>query len=136
MFRTADSFGISKLILSGYTPVPPRPEISKTALGADEFVDWVAFKTVDEAYEMIRKHNYRLVGLEQTTSSIPIQEFTIDHRPVCLVLGNEISGIDEQQLPLLEIEIEIPQYGRKHSLNVSVAAGIALFHLHELYSKK
>jgi 23S rRNA (guanosine2251-2'-O)-methyltransferase len=136
MFRTADSFGISKLILSGYTPVPPRPEISKTALGADEFVDWVAFKTIDEVFKTIVNPNYRLVGLEQTTSSVPIQELTVDHRPVCLVVGNEITGIDDQLLPFLEIEIEIPQYGRKHSLNVSVAAGIALFHLHELYREK
>jgi tRNA G18 (ribose-2'-O)-methylase SpoU len=133
VFRTADSFGINQLILSGYTPRPPRPEISKTALGADEFVEWIDFDDVTSTIDYLRKTNSRLLGLEQTTNSIDIFNLDYSDRPTCLVLGNEITGVDQEILPFLDVTVEIPQYGRKHSLNVSVAAGIALFHLHELY---
>jgi tRNA G18 (ribose-2'-O)-methylase SpoU len=136
IFRSADSFGIDQLILSGYTPRPPRAEISKTALGADEYVDWVCFDTIETALEYINRSHYRFVGFEQTTESIPINDLKYDSKPTCLILGNEINGIDDGILPYLDVTVEIPQYGRKHSLNVSVAAGIALFHLHELYRKQ
>lgn len=135
VFRSADSFGISRIILSGYTPQPPRPEISKTALGADEYVPWSYYNNVDYVLGFLRGDNYRLIGFEQTTESIDIHEFVLDNRPVCLILGNEISGIDDELLPHLDVVVEIPQYGRKHSLNVSVAAGIGMFHLHELHRK-
>ena len=133
VFRSADSFGIDQLILSGYTPRPPRAEISKTALGADEFVNWVGFDDVESVLNYLKQSDYRLVGFEQTTDSIDIYDFKLDHRPVCLIFGNEITGIDNKILPQLDDTVEIPQYGRKHSLNVSVATGVALFHFHELY---
>lgn len=133
VFRTADSFGISMVILSGYTPRPPRPEISKTALGAEEFVPWTGFDSIDSALKMLKSSGYRLVGFEQTNNSIELHELKLDKRPICLILGNEISGIDEEVLPHLDVVVEIPQYGRKHSLNVSVAAGVGVFYMHELY---
>jgi len=133
VFRSADSFGIDQVILSGYTPRPPRAEISKTALGADEFVNWKGFDDIDSVLNYLKPSDYRLVGFEQTTDSIDIYEFKLDLRPVCLILGNEITGIDNEILPHLDDTVEIPQYGRKHSLNVSVATGVALYHFHELY---
>lgn len=136
VFRSADSFGINKIILSGYTPRPPRAEISKTALGADEFVKWVEFEDIDSTLKYLSKDNYRLVGFEQTSDSIEIHELGFDSRPVCLILGSEITGIDDEIIPNLDVTVEIPQYGRKHSLNVSVATGIALFHLHEVYRRQ
>lgn len=135
VFRSADSFGIGKIILSGYTPRPPRAEISKTALGADEFVDWIGFEDVKSTLNHLERENYRLVGFEQTSESIDIHELEFVERPTCIIVGNEITGIDDEILPQLDVTVEIPQYGRKHSLNVSVATGVALFHLHEVYRK-
>ncbi len=134
VFRTADAFGIKEIILSGYTPIPPRPEITKTALGAEKSVKWSSFLTILDANLYLKELNYLLVGLEQTDSSIlinnlPIQEST----KICLISGNEITGIDYQIIPILDHIVEIPQYGKKHSLNVSIATGIALFSIHELY---
>ena len=134
VFRTADAFGIKEIILSGYTPIPPRPEITKTALGAEKSVKWSSFLTILDANLYLKELNYLLVGLEQTDSSIlinnlPIQEST----KICLISGNEITGIDDQIIPILDHIVEIPQYGKKHSLNVSIATGIALFSIHELY---
>jgi tRNA G18 (ribose-2'-O)-methylase SpoU len=134
VFRTADAFGIKEIILSGYTPIPPRPEITKTALGAEKSVKWSSFLTILDANLYLKELNYLLVGLEQTDSSIlinnlPIQEST----KICLISGNEITGIDDQIIPNLNHVVEIPQYGKKHSLNVSVATGIALFSIHELF---
>lgn len=135
VFRSADSFGISKIVLSGYTPQPPRAEISKTALGADECVTWIGFDDVKSTLDFLKTSDYRLVGFEQTNESIDIHNLEYDSRPTCLIFGNEISGIDDEIIPNLDLTVEIPQYGRKHSLNVSVAAGIGLFHLHEVYRK-
>ena len=134
VFRTADAFGIKEIILSGYTPIPPRPEITKTALGAEKSVKWSSFLTILDANLYLKELNYLLVGLEQTDSSIlinnlPIQEST----KICLISGNEITGIDDQIIPILDHIVEIPQYGKKHPLNVSIATGIALFSIHELY---
>lgn len=134
IFRTADAFGIKGLILSGYTPQPPRAEISKTALGADEYVHWIYFSNIDQVLDYLREENYILVGLEQTTASIPIYDLRLKKNDkVCLVLGHEISGIDDEIMQFVHKFVEIPQYGRKHSFNVSVSAGIALSFLHENY---
>ena len=134
VFRTSDAFGIKEILLSGYTPVPPRPEISKTALGADQSVTWKSFVQIDDVLNYLKGQNYELVGLEQTDSSILINNLPIQHTSrICLISGNEITGIDDQIIPQLDYVVEIPQYGKKHSLNVSVATGIALFSIHELF---
>lgn len=126
-FRSADAFGIKELWLSGFTPAPPRPEISKTAIGAEEHVPWKQIKNEEKAISELKKLNYTLLGLEQTDQSILIQKYRITEKPICLILGNEVTGIDAELLPYLDNSIEIPQFGMKHSLNVSVAAGVALY---------
>ncbi|TVQ66755.1 MAG: TrmH family RNA methyltransferase [Balneolaceae bacterium] len=126
-FRCADAFGVKELWLSGYTPVPPRPEITKTAIGAEEHVSWKKVTSITDGIGQLRQDGYRIVGLEQTSRSQLIQNFNPGNQPLCLVLGNEVSGIDESLLAVLDDTVEIPQFGMKHSLNVSVAAGIALY---------
>jgi 23S rRNA (guanosine2251-2'-O)-methyltransferase len=133
-FRTADAFGIRKLILSGYTPTPPRTEISKTALGADEFVDWQYFPDNETVLDYLKSGGLELIALEQTSASIPVSSLEIRlDASYCLVYGNEISGVDEAVLRQAGQVAEIPQYGRKHSFNISVTVGISLFALHEIY---
>lgn len=131
-FRSGDAFGISELILTGYTPTPPRAEINKTAIGAEEFVQWSHYEDGAEAIKSLKKDGYYLVGLEQTTSSTPLPDFeAAAHEKICLVFGNEITGIDDDILPLIDEFVVIPQFGQKHSLNVSVAAGVVLYGLLE-----
>lgn len=127
LFRSADAFGVRSLWLSGYTPAPPRPEISKTALGAEESVPWRHLGDPLPELQALRRRGYEIIGLEQAVGS----ELLTTHRPasdrVCLILGNEVIGISEELVPLIDRFVEIPQFGEKHSLNVSVAAGVALY---------
>ena len=130
--RSCDAFGISELILSGYTPAPPRPEISKTAIGAEEFVSWSNWSDFKELSSKLKSQGYTIVGLEQTDQSILLPEFDpSDIDKMCLVMGNEVTGIDDDVLPFIDQFISIPQFGNKHSLNVSVAGGILLYSLLE-----
>lgn len=126
-FRSADAFGIKELWLSGYTPTPPRPEITKTAIGAEEHVSWTSFSNEKEPLEWLKENEYTLCGLEQTDRSILLNDLKTVSKKTCLVLGNEVTGIDDSILPVLDVAVEIPQFGSKHSLNVSVAAGVALY---------
>lgn len=132
VFRNADAFGIEKLILSGVTPQPPRPEITKTAIGAEKFVDWQA---ADDPAQTLKelKQEYAIVGVEQTSGSTLLPDYALPSEPICLVLGNEVTGIDESLLPLVDNFVEIPQYGNKHSLNVSVATGVVLYGILQKY---
>ncbi|MEX0721299.1 MAG: RNA methyltransferase [Balneolaceae bacterium] len=131
-FRSADAFGISELLLSGYTPVPPRPEINKTAIGAEEFVKWSNWDNVEELFGSLKNQGYYIVGLEQTENSTDLPDFKASkHENICLVFGNEVTGIDEEILSYIDEFVVIPQYGQKHSLNVSVAAGVVLYGLLE-----
>lgn len=127
-FRSADAFGINEVLLSGFTPTPPRPEISKTAIGAEKHVDWHQLEDPESNLVKIKESGYKLIGLEQTTESIllPDYELPVDHK-ICFVFGNEVTGIDEKILPHIDQFVEIPQYGHKHSLNVSVTVGVALY---------
>jgi 23S rRNA (guanosine2251-2'-O)-methyltransferase len=126
-FRSADAFGTRELWLSGYTPVPPRPEITKTAIGAEEHVNWKQIDDELDAVNNLKVNGYVILGLEQTDSSVMIHDYKPAGKPICLILGNEVTGIDKKLLPFLDTAIEIPQFGMKHSLNVSVAAGVALY---------
>jgi len=132
VFRNADAFGIKKIILSGVTPAPPRPEITKTAIGAEKHVSW---QTTDEPVDALEKikQKHAVIGIEQTDTSTLLPDFEIPDRPLCLVFGNEVTGIDELLLPLIDSFMEIPQYGHKHSLNVSVATGVVLYGMLEKY---
>ncbi len=128
VFRSADAFGISEIILSGYSPTPPRPEINKTAIGAEEFVKWSYMEDGTEAINQLKEDGYYIAGLEQTTDSISLPDFEPQSiEKICIVLGNEVTGIDDELLPLIDQFIAIPQFGQKHSLNVSVAAGVVLY---------
>jgi tRNA G18 (ribose-2'-O)-methylase SpoU len=129
-FRCADAFGVGELLLSGFTPVPPRPEISKTAIGAEEFVPWNQIKSFHDYCHRLKEKGYLFIGLEQTSDSVDFPEFQPPSRKnICLVFGNEVTGLDDDILPLIDTFVEIPQYGHKHSLNVSVTVGIALYAL-------
>lgn len=136
-FRSADAFGIREIWLSGYTPLPPRPEITKTAIGAEEHVNWKSIDDIHSAADELTSSGYQIVGLEQTHNSILLNDFTPKSEKICLVLGNEVTGIDDEILNYLDTAVEIPQFGMKHSLNVSVACGVALYaFLGKVYEKR
>jgi 23S rRNA (guanosine2251-2'-O)-methyltransferase len=127
LFRTADAFGIEGIYLCGYTPCPPQREILKTALGSTESVHWKYFEHIYEAIEAC-KESHTICALEQTHASTPLHEF-IAQKPIALILGNEVHGVSDDALSLSNHALEITQFGTKHSLNVAVSAGIALFHI-------
>ena len=127
IFRTCDAFRIEKLYLCGITATPPHREIEKTALGATESVDWeYAENVVDLALELI-KDNVKIFLIEQTDRSMPLHQFQFPKEKIAIVLGNEVFGVTEALLPICDGAIEIPQYGTKHSLNVTIAAGIMIW---------
>ncbi len=128
VFRTADAFRIDRIFLCGHSCTPPHPEIYKTALGAEDTIPYEVVDSVVECLEHLRKQNYTLIGIEQTDSSTLLQEFNIDkdHR-YAIVLGNEVNGVQLEALNLCDHILEIPQEGTKHSLNISVAAGVVLW---------
>jgi 23S rRNA (guanosine2251-2'-O)-methyltransferase len=130
VFRTADAFLLQGIYLCGYTPQPPHRDIQKTALGATETVDWKHFQTVPAAIASLREDGFKIYAVEQTEKSIPLQEFILKpDDKLALIFGNEVSGTGEEGLKLCDGSIEIPQSGMKHSLNISVAAGIVLWEL-------
>ena len=127
LFRTADAFAIEAVYLCGITVQPPHRELLKTAIGAELSVSWKYFDTAKAAVEELNQKGYWVVGVEQTTDSISINEWQPGTEQIALVLGNEVEGLDETVLPLLDQCLEIPQYGTKHSLNVAVCGGIVLW---------
>lgn len=132
VFRSADAFGISEILLSGYSPTPPRPEINKTAIGAEDFVPWRHISEGTVAVHELKESGYHIIGLEQTKESTLLPDFkAADFDKICIVLGNEVTGIDNELLPLIDEFVAIPQFGHKHSLNVSVATGVILYALLE-----
>jgi len=129
-FRTADAFRIEKIILTGITGQPPHREINKAALGATESVSWEYVEKGDTAIKQLKENNYQILCLEQTTESIPLNDFIPENgKKICLVFGNEVSGVTEEILKLADHILEVPQIGTKHSLNVSVSIGIVLWDL-------
>ena len=129
IFRTSDGAMIEKLYLCGYTPCPPKKEVLKTALGSTESVKWEYIKDALDVIKGLKKKGIRIVALELTDNSFPYYKITYDDFPICLVVGNEITGVSQELLDLCDESIEIPQYGIKQSLNVAVAYGIAIFEL-------
>lgn len=128
-FRTADAFRIGALYLCGITARPPHREIHKTALGADESVDWQYFSTTAEACEHLKRNGYKIFAVEQVENSIKLDGFCAPEKSA-YIFGNEVDGVNDAVLPYCEQAIEIPQQGTKHSLNVSVAGGILMYHLY------
>ncbi len=130
VFRTADAFLLKGLYLCGYTPRPPHRDINKTALGATQSVEWNYFASASEAIQLLKEEGNRIFAVEQVENSIPLPEFSIGQPDkIALVFGNEISGVGEAVLRLCDGCVEIPQLGMKHSLNISVAAGIVLWEI-------
>jgi len=128
VFRTCDAFAFERISLCGITPRPPHKEINKTAIGATLSVDWVHHPDVVTAVQSLKDIGYRIYGIEQTTDSVSLQDVTFPtDTPIAIILGNEVNGISDTVLPLLDQAIELDQYGTKHSLNVSVCAGIVMW---------
>lgn len=133
-FRTCDGLGVEHLYLTGYTPHPPRIEITKTAIGAEHFVPWEHARDPLPIIEQLKKEGWQIVALELTENSVNIADFQPADR-VCLIVGHELEGVPEQVLQLSDAVVEIPMLGNKESLNVSVAAGIALHRLRSSHEK-
>ncbi|MDB5245987.1 MAG: tRNA/rRNA methyltransferase [Segetibacter sp.] len=130
VFRTADAFLVEAIILCGYTPQPPHRDINKTALGATETVDWIFYPSTIEAVEALKNKGYKVYAVEQTEGSISLEKFRANAgEKMAVVFGNEVEGVNNEVLKLVDGSIEIPQSGMKHSLNISVAAGIVLWEL-------
>lgn len=128
IFRTSDGAGVKKIFLCGQTGYPPREEITKTAIGAEEVVPWEYWIDAKECMAMLNKKSVQLVALEQTKKSIDYRKFKPKY-PICLVVGHEIDGVEKGILNLCDTAIQIPMYGKKQSLNVSVAFGVAVYAL-------
>lgn len=130
MFRTADAFLVSEMILAGISGIPPHPEITKTALGAENTVAWRHVADALREVERIKKEGWKVCVLEQVHGSIPLPSFKAEkNERYLLVVGNEVSGVDQCIVDIADYILEIPQYGTKHSLNVSVSAALALYQL-------
>ena len=133
IFRTCDAFNVEAVYLVGITAKPPHREIQKTALGATESVDWEYFETSQQAIATLKSNGFSIFSIEQVEGSTPIDEVSkIACNKMALFLGNEITGVDQLTIDSSDSCLEIPQYGTKHSLNVSVCAGIVIW---ECYNK-
>lgn len=129
MFRTADAFLVERMALCGISSPPPSPEIHKTALGAEETVAWEYYADTTDAVAKLRADGYTICCLEQVKGSIALQEFKVsDTEKYAIVVGNEVDGVDQRVVDASDVALEIPQYGTKHSLNVSVSAALSLWH--------
>jgi len=130
VFRTCDAFLIRKIYLCGITATPPHKDINKTALGATESVEWEYANDTLEVIKKLKKENYRILSAEQTDKSTMLQDLKMkSNDKIALVLGHEIRGVDQAVIDLSDECIEIPQYGTKHSFNISVSAGIILWEI-------
>ena len=133
VFRTADSFLINEIILCGISAQPPNKDIRKTALGSSESVEWKYEKNIDVAIQKLKDEGNKIISIEQTTNSISLENFKpLNNGRYAIIFGNEVNGIEQRTIDLSDMAIEIPQYGTKHSLNISVAAGIIIW---DIFSK-
>lgn len=136
VFRSSDAFAIEKIILCGITAQPPHKEILKTAIGATNSVTWEYISERKEACIKIKAEGYQLIAIEQVDISIPLKSYKIDqNKSYAIVFGNEVNGVHSELLPMMDAAIEIEQYGTKHSLNISVCAGIVLYQFSNAYRK-
>ena len=129
VFRTADAFVVEHIALCGITATPPKHEIHKTALGAEDSVAWSYHKTALEAVQKLRNQGYTICSIEQVHGSVSLEEFTIEQgKKYALVLGNEVKGVSQAVVDASDCCIEIPQHGTKHSLNIACSAAITMWH--------
>ena len=138
VFRTSDAFLIAGICLCGFTPQPPHRDIQKTALGATESVDWLYYENTIAAVEALKDQGYQVFAIEQTQGSISLEKFKTYineksnnslNNSFAFVFGNEVEGVSDQVLAICDGAVEIPQYGMKHSLNISIAAAIVLWEM-------
>lgn len=130
VFRTADAFLLQSVYVIGYTAQPPHKEIKKTALGAEETVDWKYFSSSQEAIRDLKSNNYKVYAVEQASDSISLEKVAFSKEDkIAVIFGNEVSGVDQDTINLCQGCIEIPQLGMKHSLNIATAAGVVLWEL-------
>ena len=131
VFRTADAFLIERICLCGITPQPPKAEIHKTALGAEESVAWQYYPTTLAAVEQFKQEGYLICSIEQVHNSVSLDQFVINEgQRVAIVLGNEVKGVSQEVVDSSDCCIEIPQEGTKHSLNISCCAAIVMWHFY------
>lgn len=130
IFRTADAFRLAGVCLCGITARPPHPEIHKTALGAEDSVDWQYFERTEDGVAWLKSQGYTVLAVEQCKGSTLLSsEFRVQSSKLAIVLGNEVKGVQQQVVDLCDGCLEIPQFGTKHSMNVSVTAGIVIWEL-------
>lgn len=130
VFRTADSFRLEKIMLCGITACPPHPEIHKTALGAELSMEWESSPSVIDSVKKLHEEGYEVYALEQVEHSVPLQNFKVEQgKKYALILGNEVKGVSQEAVNICDGAIEIPQFGTKHSMNVSVSGGIAIWQI-------
>jgi len=130
VFRTADAFLLNAIYITGYTCVPPHKEIKKTALGAEDSVDWKHFANSSEAINFLKKDGYKVYAVEQVENSLLLQQVDFKHNEkIAVIFGNEVTGVEQETILQCDGCIEIPQLGMKHSLNVATAAGVVLWEI-------
>ena len=129
VFRTSDAFLIESIILCGITATPPNKEIRKAALGSTDSVNWKYIKHTTDAVQQLIKEGYYVIGIEQTEKSTQLNKFELPDKPIAIIMGNEVNGVDQQTINLCDEVIEIPQFGTKHSLNIAVTTGIVIWDL-------
>ena len=128
VFRTADAFAVEKIFCCGITASPPNRELLKTSLGAEQSVEWKYFPSTSEAIQELKNAEYKIIAIEQIDKSISLEKFFFNaEEKIALVFGNEVKGVSEEILPMIDSAIEIPQFGTKHSFNISVTVGIVLW---------
>lgn len=128
VFRTSDAFLVERILLCGITATPPSSEIHKTALGAEDSVKWEYYQTTQQALMLLKEQGYTLFAIEQVENSVMLQDVELDkHKKYAVILGNEVKGVQQEVVDMCDNCIELPQFGTKHSLNVSVTAGIVIW---------
>tara|TARA_B100000963_G_scaffold148258_1_gene129027 strand:+ start:2581 stop:3108 length:528 start_codon:yes stop_codon:yes gene_type:complete len=127
VFRTCDAMAVKKLYLCGITAKPPHREIRKTAIGASESVEWEYQKNAEEVILKYKALGYQIIAIEQTSKAVSLENFHFSNRKVVLIFGNEVNGVNQNLINISDLSIEIPQWGTKHSLNISVSTGIILW---------
>ena len=133
VFRTSDAFLVNRIYLCGITATPPHPEMHKTALGAENSVDWEYYEKVEDCIHVLQCDGYKIYSIEQADESILLTDLEVSNNDkVAVVVGNEVDGVSDEAIALSDICVEIPQYGTKHSLNVSIATGIVIW---DIFSK-
>lgn len=141
VFRTADAFRLQGVCLCGITARPPHPEIHKTALGAEDSVEWQYFEHTEDCVQYLKDQGYTVLAVEQCENSTLLNNFHLSPvnsqlNKIAVVLGNEVKGVQQQVIDMCDGCLEIPQYGTKHSMNVSVTAGIVIWELFKMMKKK